>query len=162
MRNVLLAFLAAIVLLPMAAQAQTTLSLAHKPAPRASLNLSLPASTTQKTDPYLYSKKGDTFLLLGIGLNILSAGSYLMVPNFYKKPYDPTTDYLYRMDVAKNNPAVIQQIEQWYDEAMVTYNRETAQRNRKVRNARYACAAAFTLGVAFDIAAIKNFKKGKQ
>ncbi|WP_205504504.1 hypothetical protein [Rufibacter psychrotolerans] len=150
-----------IMMIPFAGVAQTTFALANQPTPKPSVHLALPAPGQEK-DPSVYRKRGDTFLLLGIGLNIVSAGSYLMAPAFFKKPHDPTTEYMYFREVAKNDPVVLARLQQEYDQKMGVYRQEVNDRNRKIRNTRYAFAAAFTLGVTLDLAAVLNFKKARQ
>ncbi|RNI25878.1 hypothetical protein [Rufibacter latericius] len=143
--------------------AQATLALATKPTvtPQ-SINLSLP-SLPQETNPYTYKKRADRFLLVGLGLNIASAGYYLMAPGLYKKPYDPTLEYRYALEAAaRTDPAAFQQLSNEYKQAMVVYHQKSGERDKKVRNARAAFASAFTLGMAFDVAAIFTFKKGRQ
>ncbi|WP_210486398.1 hypothetical protein [Rufibacter aurantiacus] len=160
MRKIILVLLALTV--SFGGMAQTTLALATRPKAGAAINLSLPSSA-EETYPYVYTKRADRFLLVGLALIIVSAGYYMMAPGLYKKPYDPTLEYSYALaEAAKSNPAAYQQLTNEYNQAMQVYQQQASERNKKVRNTRAAFAAAFTVGMAFDLAAILTFKKGGQ
>ncbi|KAA3436462.1 hypothetical protein [Rufibacter hautae] len=142
--------------------AQTTLALATKPPTTTAINLSLPSSK-EETYPYVYTKRADRFLLVGLALNIASAGYYMLAPGLYKKPYDPTLEYSYALAAAaSSDPIAYQQLSNEYRQAMLVYHQKASERDKKVKNARAAFATAFSVGMAFDLAAILTFKKGRQ
>ncbi|RNI27267.1 hypothetical protein EFA69_14045 [Rufibacter immobilis] len=147
--------------LPIRMYAQAPLVMAPSKQLNTSLQISL-APETKEAAPLSYSKRADTFLLFGLGLNIISAGTYLMVPGLVKKVHNPSAEYLFALDQNRNNPVVYQQITKEYESAMAAYVIQKADRDKKIKNARLACLGAFSLGVAFDLASIYNFKKAKQ